>query len=58
MLLLSFHLSMNTCTQVDRWSHNNYVKKLCRNDGYFYYFNRTRECPEKDLNKVKLYISD
>jgi len=41
--------------QVDRWVHNNYIKKLRRRDGYFYYYDKTRECPDKDLNKVKLY---
>lgn len=41
--------------QVDRWLHNNYVKKLRRKDGCFYYYNKTRECPDKDLNKVKIY---
>ena len=42
--------------KVDRWPHNNYVKKLRRRDGCFYYYDRKRECPEKDLQKVKLYI--
>lgn len=41
--------------QVDRWPHNNYVKKLRRKDGRFYYYNKARECSEKDLPKVKLY---
>lgn len=50
------YLSVNKGISVDRWSHNNYVKKLRRKDGCFYYYDRTRECPEKDLNKVKLYI--
>ena len=35
---------------------NNYVKKLVRKDGLFYYYNRSRECANKDLNKVKLYF--
>ena len=45
-----------SCHKVDRWPHNNYVKKLRRRDGCFYYYDRKRECPEKDLQKVKLYI--
>lgn len=49
------YLSVNHCNTVDRWSHNNYVKKLRRKDGRFYYFSKARECPEKDLPKVKLY---
>ncbi|XP_052063600.1 meiosis expressed gene 1 protein homolog [Mytilus californianus] len=41
---------------IDRWPHNGYVKKLQRKDGCFYYFDKTRECPEKDINKCKLYV--
>ncbi|XP_067683845.1 meiosis expressed gene 1 protein homolog [Haliotis asinina] len=40
---------------VDRWPHNGYVKKLVRRDGCFYYYNKDRECPEKDVSKIKLY---
>lgn len=39
----------------DRWPHNGYVKKLQRKDGYFIYFDRTRECTDKDVYKCKLY---
>ncbi|XP_031564017.1 meiosis expressed gene 1 protein homolog isoform X2 [Actinia tenebrosa] len=39
----------------DRWPHNNYVKKLQRKDGYFIYFDKTRECADKDVNKCKMY---
>ncbi|KXJ08376.1 meiosis expressed gene 1 protein homolog [Exaiptasia diaphana] len=42
-------------TAVERWPHNNYVKKLQRKDGYFVYFNKTRECADKDVNKCKMY---
>lgn len=43
--------------EVDRWPHNGYVKKLQRKgDGYWYYFNRTRELLDKDLQKCKLYV--
>jgi Cys-tRNA synthase (O-phospho-L-seryl-tRNA:Cys-tRNA synthase) len=40
---------------IDRWPHNNYIKKLKRKDGYFYYYNKERECPDKELHKIKLY---
>lgn len=49
------YLDINKGIIVDRWLHNNFVKKLVRKDGYFYYYDKTRECPDKDLNKVKLY---
>lgn len=39
----------------ERWPHNNYIKKLQRKDGYYIYFNRTRECADKDVNKCKMY---
>ncbi|CAI9723728.1 expressed gene 1 homolog [Octopus vulgaris] len=42
--------------KIDRWPHNGYVKKLQRKDGSFFYFNKTRECPEKDISKTKLYV--
>jgi len=41
---------------IDRWPHNGYVKKLQRRDGCFYYYNKTRECAEKDINKCKIYV--
>lgn len=50
------YLTLTRLPNVDRWPHNNYVKKLRRKDGCFYYYNKTRECPEKDLSKVKMYI--
>ena len=51
----SEYLSVNIGNTVERWPHNNFVKKLRRKDGRFYYFNKARECSEKDLPKVKLY---
>ena len=51
----SEYLAVNRGNTVERWPHNNYVKKLRRKDGRFYYFNKARECSEKDLPKVKLY---
>ena len=41
--------------KVVRWPESGYVKKLTRRDGCFYYFNRQRECTEKDVNRTKLY---
>ncbi|CAL1537624.1 unnamed protein product [Lymnaea stagnalis] len=40
---------------VDRWPHNGFIKKLVRRDGCFYYYDKTRECPDKQINKTKLY---
>lgn len=41
----------------DRWPHNNFIKKLRRrSDGFFYYYNKTRECSDKDINKTKIYV--
>ncbi|XP_011403910.1 PREDICTED: meiosis-expressed gene 1 protein-like [Amphimedon queenslandica] len=41
---------------IDRWPHNNYIKKLKRrNDGLFYYYNKERECLDKEIHKIKLY---
>ncbi|EDO35032.1 predicted protein [Nematostella vectensis] len=39
----------------ERWPHNGYVKKLQRKDGCFVYFDKTRECQDKDVNKTKMY---
>lgn len=41
---------------VERWPHNGYIKKLQRKDGSYFYYNRTRECPEKDVPKTKIYV--
>jgi len=41
--------------QVDRWPHNGYVKKLQRRDGCFYYYNKNRECSDKDVHRTKMY---
>ena len=43
--------------QPERWQDNGYVKKLQRKqDECYYYFNKSRECPDKDVNKCKLYV--
>lgn len=41
---------------VDRWPDNGFVKKLQRKDGCFYYYNRARECPDKEVHKCKIYV--
>lgn len=51
------YLSVNHGNAVDRWPQNNYVKKLRRKDGRFYYFDKARECLDKDLSQVKLYTA-
>jgi len=42
--------------EIDRWPHNSLIKKLERKDGCFYYYNKTRECPDKEVHKTKLYV--
>ncbi|XP_036374431.1 meiosis expressed gene 1 protein homolog [Megalops cyprinoides] len=40
---------------VDRWPETGFVKKLQRRDNTFYYYNRQRECEDKEVHKVKVY---
>lgn len=41
----------------DRWEMNGYIKKLQRKkDECFYYYNKARECQDKDVNKCKIYV--
>ncbi|KAM6215623.1 meiosis expressed gene 1 protein homolog [Rhynchocyon petersi] len=42
-------------SMVDRWPETGYVKKLQRRDNTFYYYNRQRECGDKEVHKVKIY---
>ncbi|KAM3673119.1 histone-lysine N-methyltransferase SUV39H2 isoform 3-T4 [Ammospiza maritima maritima] len=42
--------------QVDFWPETGFVKKLQRRDNTFYYYNRQRECEDKDVRKVKIYV--
>ncbi len=43
--------------KVDKWPDTGFVKKLQRRkDGYFYYYNKKRECPDKDIPKCKIYV--
>ncbi|RNA19554.1 meiosis expressed protein 1 -like [Brachionus plicatilis] len=46
-----------TKADVPRWPETGFVKKLQRKkDGYFYYYNRARECSDKDIHKCKIYV--
>ena len=41
---------------MERWGNENgFVKKLKRKDGCFYYYDQTRECPDREVHKTKLY---
>ncbi|KAK7823875.1 hypothetical protein U0070_020546 [Myodes glareolus] len=40
---------------VDRWPETGYVKKLQRRDNTFYYYDKQRECEDKEVHKVKVY---
>ncbi|KAF6131431.1 meiosis/spermiogenesis associated 1 [Phyllostomus discolor] len=42
-------------SMVDRWPETGYVKKLQRRDNTFYYYNKQRECEDKEVHKVKIY---
>ncbi|XP_063782993.1 meiosis expressed gene 1 protein homolog isoform X1 [Pseudophryne corroboree] len=41
---------------VDRWPDTGFVKKLQRKDNTFYYYNKQRECEDREVHKVKVYI--
>ncbi|XP_048355659.1 meiosis expressed gene 1 protein homolog isoform X2 [Sphaerodactylus townsendi] len=40
---------------VERWPGTGFVKKLQRRDNTFYYYDRERECADKEVHKVKVY---
>ncbi|XP_020653419.1 meiosis expressed gene 1 protein homolog [Pogona vitticeps] len=40
---------------VERWPETGFVKKLQRRDNTFYYYNKERECEDKEIHKVKVY---
>nr|XP_042134035.1 meiosis expressed gene 1 protein homolog isoform X1 [Peromyscus maniculatus bairdii] len=46
---------VNQVAMVDRWPETGYVKKLQRRDNTFYYYNKQRECEDKEVHKVKIY---
>eukprot|EP00743_Colponemidia_sp_Colp-15_P006588 GILK01007099.1.p2 GENE.GILK01007099.1~~GILK01007099.1.p2 ORF type:complete len:119 (+),score=9.42 GILK01007099.1:23-379(+) len=40
----------------ERWADTNFISKLRKKqNGFFVYWKKTRECEDKDLRKVKLY---
>jgi hypothetical protein len=42
--------------QIEIWPDSGFVKKLQRRkDGFFYYFDKLRECPDKEIKKCKIY---
>ncbi|XP_054845188.1 meiosis expressed gene 1 protein homolog isoform X2 [Eublepharis macularius] len=40
---------------VERWPETGFVKKLQRRDNTFYYYDKERECADKEVHKVKVY---
>ncbi|XP_065898345.1 meiosis expressed gene 1 protein homolog [Dysidea avara] len=50
------YLSVQRGENIERWPHNGYIKKLRRKDGCFYYYNKQRECPDREVHKTKLYV--
>ncbi|KAI4890095.1 hypothetical protein NFI96_026334 [Prochilodus magdalenae] len=44
-----------TQLEIDRWPETGFVKKLQRRDNTFYYYNRKRECEDREVHKVKVY---
>ncbi|XP_046729197.1 meiosis expressed gene 1 protein homolog isoform X2 [Silurus meridionalis] len=42
--------------EIERWPMSGYVKKLQRRDNTFYYYSKRRECDDKEVNKVKMYV--
>ncbi|XP_065597666.1 meiosis expressed gene 1 protein homolog [Cyrtonyx montezumae] len=41
---------------VECWPETGFVKKLQRKDNTFHYYNKQRECKDKDVHKVKVYV--
>ncbi|NWR57857.1 MEIG1 protein, partial [Bucorvus abyssinicus] len=41
---------------VEYWPETGFVKKLQRRDDTFYYYNKQRECEDKEVHKVKVYV--
>ncbi|KAM4615015.1 meiosis expressed gene 1 protein homolog [Polymixia lowei] len=41
---------------IDKWPETGFVKKLQRRDNTFYYYNRNRECQDREIRKVKVYV--
>lgn len=49
------HVQSCSDGEVKRWPHNNYIKMLKSRTGAFIYFNKTRECMDKDIHKCKVF---
>ncbi|KFQ11643.1 Meiosis expressed 1, partial [Leptosomus discolor] len=41
---------------VECWPETGFVKKLQRRDNTFYYYDKQRECKDKEVHKVKVYV--
>ncbi|NXS39283.1 MEIG1 protein, partial [Balaeniceps rex] len=41
---------------VECWPETGFVKKLQRRDDTFYYYDKQRECEDKEVHKVKVYV--
>ncbi|KFV55075.1 Meiosis-expressed 1, partial [Gavia stellata] len=41
---------------VECWPETGFVKKLQRRDNTFFYYNKQRECEDKEVHKVKIYV--
>ncbi|XP_017923608.1 meiosis expressed gene 1 protein homolog isoform X1 [Manacus vitellinus] len=41
---------------VECWPETGFIKKLQRRDNTFFYYNKHRECEDKDVHKVKVYV--
>lgn len=50
------YLAVQKGADIERWPHNGYIKKLRRKDGCYYYYNKQRECPDREVHKTKLYV--
>ncbi|KAK2832210.1 hypothetical protein Q7C36_015672 [Tachysurus vachellii] len=42
--------------EIDRWPETGFVKKLQRRDNTFYYYSKKRECEDREVHKVKVYV--
>ncbi|XP_032841745.1 meiosis expressed gene 1 protein homolog isoform X1 [Tyto alba] len=41
---------------VECWPETGFVKKLQRRDNTFYYYDKQRECEDKEVHNVKVYV--
>ncbi|NXY85971.1 MEIG1 protein, partial [Alcedo cyanopectus] len=47
---------VNQVDTVEYWPETGFVKKLQRRDNLFYYYNKKRECEDKEVHKVKVFV--